>query len=479
MPGTETRPTDHKKFTEFKRLARRFHATWIHWRYTACNRIDVARVRSMRSLFYILIVVPALLILTAGGLIALALQPEPLVGTAPRLDSRSADDAWRALRRIVLAAAKATDDVTLSVDKPELDGILALASRGFAPLAARSELGTGGALVYATLTLPPNPFGRYLNLKAGLLESRQGLILAPASAGRLQVPGMVVEAGARFGLDLLLGDGSGGLVLDTVDRVNIDAHQVAIRLKHDPRMVARLKSWDERLAEVRDKVQPLGDPATVRLYFSRLVDTMRQTGDSSRQMATALSTVFTLARERSATNDPVVENQAALMALAGFFGSDSILRFVGPVITDDLRTRLPRSRAALVAGREDLPKHFLISAALQIVSTSGMSQAVGELKELLDTGKGGTGFSFVDLAADRAGVRLAEVALSRNTARKLQGVLAANPAEATFFPAIGGLQEWMPQATFEQRYGSIEDDRYKAVVRDIDNRIKMLTAYAG
>lgn len=433
----------------------------------------------MRVLFYIFVVVPALLILSIGGLIALSLQSEPLVAEAPRLDSRSADEAWRVLRRIVVTAAKATDDVTLSISKPEIDGLLALASRGIPFMNARAELGQDAVMVHATLALPQNPFGRYLNLKAGLLESRQGLILAPMSAGRLEMPGAAAVFLARGSLDLLLGEGSGGIVLDTIDRVSVEARQVAVHLNHDPRMVARLKSWDERLAEVRDRVQPLGDPATVRVYFARLIDMARQAGSGRGQLAAGLSAVFALARERSATNDPATENQAAILALAGFYGEESILRLVGPVITEDLRSKLPRGRIALVAGREDLPKHYLISAALQIVSTSGMSHAVGELKELLDTGKGGTGFSFVDLAADRAGVRLAEVALSRDTARKLQEKLAANLAEATFFPPTAGLQEWMPLATFEQRYGSIEDNRYKAVVKDIDARIKALPAYAG
>ncbi len=433
----------------------------------------------MRILFYVFVIMPALLVLAIGGMIALSLQSEPLVATTPRLDSRSADEAWRVLRRIVVTAAKATDDVTLSVTKAELDGLLALASRGIPFLSARAELGNGGAMVHATVALPQNPFGAYLNLKAGLQESRHGLILAPVSAGRLQLPGVAVDSLARFSLDLFLGNGSGSTVLDAVERVSVDTRQVAIYLNHDPRMVARLKSWDERLAEVRDRVQPLGEPATVRLYITRLLDVSRQTGSGRSQLAALLSAAFTLARERSAASDPTLENQAAIIALAGFYGEESILRLVGPVVTDEMRPRIPRSRAAVVSDREDLPKHFLISAALQIISTSGMSHAVGELKELLDTGKGGTGFSFVDLAADRAGVRLAEVALSRDTARKLQERLSSNPAEAMFFPPISGLQEWMPLATFEQRYGSVDDNRYKAVVREIDARIKALPAYAG
>ncbi len=470
----------HGKFTEFNGLARWPGLALLHSPITAKGRGNVAREVAMRTiLFYVFIVLPALLILAVGGVIALSLQAEPMVATSPRLDSRSADEAWRVLRRLVVTAAKATDDVVLNLSKAELDGLLALASRGIPFVNAQAEFSQDSLTVQATLTLPPNPFGRYLNLKAGVLDSRQGLILAPVSTGRLQIPGEAVESLARLGLDVALGSSSGGIVLDTIDRVNVDARQIAVHLKYDPRMVVRLKSWDERLAEVRDRVQPLGDPATVRVYFSRLIDKTRQTGNARAPLTDGMAAVFTLARERSVINDPVVENQAAILALAGFYGEAGVLRLVGPVITEELQSKMPRGRVALVAGREDLPKHFLISAALQIISTSGMSHAVGELKELLDTGKGGTGFSFVDLAADRAGVRWAEVALSRDSARRLQEKLAANPTEGVFFPPIGGLQEWMPQATFEQRYGNLDDNRYKAVVRDIDARIKALSAYAS
>lgn len=433
----------------------------------------------MRFLFYLFVVLPALLILLVGGTIALSLQPVPLVAHPLRLDSRSADEAWTVLRRLVTTAAKARDDVTLNVSKAEFEGLLAFASRGLPGLTAEADLNDDRALARATLALPKNPFGAYLNVTAGLVESDRGLVLAPLSLGRVDIPGALVEWAASLGLDLLLGQDSGSLVLDAVKRVRVDARQISVDLDHDPQMLARLKSWDERLAEVRDQVQPLGDPATVRVYLSRLIEKAGQQGGGRGPLADTLSTVFALARERSAANDPVAENRAAILALAGLYGDERIFRLVGPVVTDALRSKLPRGRTTLVVGREDLPKHFLISAVLQVATTSGMSYAVGELKELLDTGKGGTGFSFVDLAADRAGVRFAEVALAGATARKLQERLAAGPAEAAFFPSIAGLPEWMPQAAFEQRFGGLDDERYRAVVRDIDRRIEGLPTYAG
>src|SRR3546814_7296444 len=55
-------------------------------------------------------------------------------------------------------------------------------------------------------------------------------------------------------------------------------------------------------------------------------------------------------------------------------------------------------------GREDLPKHWTISAALALFLDQKTARAAGWWKELDDSVEGGSGFSFVDLGADMAGI---------------------------------------------------------------------------
>ena len=79
-----------------------------------------------------------------------------------------------------------------------------------------------------------------------------------------------------------------------------------------------------------------------------------------------------------------------------------------------------RNRITL-RGRNDLARHFWVSAALSVLSDESRSMTVGITKEMMDATPGGSGFSFVDLTADRAGTLFAVAATSNaESARNLQ-----------------------------------------------------------
>lgn len=430
----------------------------------------------LRKLLILVIVVPLLLIGGVVGFFLASLQSQPLVRETQRLDTASADKAMGWLRRTVKTFALTDEDMVVSAGTDEINGLMAVASRGIPRVAGIGVIADTGAIAAATVVLPQNPIGRYFNVRAGLLPSEDGLKLAPLHIGGFQIPGSVQEFLLRVGLDLGLGE-DGGEVLDVVNWVRIDNGLVLIRLAHDPQAVATLRGWNERLAEVRDRVQLMGDPEDVRVYYRRIAEL--GTAGGNVPLDQAMAATFQLARERSAGGDPAAENQAAILALGGYFGSYRVLSTVGRVVDDELQARLDQGRAnGLLGGREDLTKHFLISAALELLSTGGVSFAIGEMKELLDTRQGGTGFSFVDLAADRAGVRFAEAATDPDQARRVQD-LVIRGGEAGYFPTTAGLPEWMSQSQFEQVYGGLDDPRYQAMVSDIDRRIATLPVHGG
>ena len=92
--------------------------------------------------------------------------------------------------------------------------------------------------------------------------------------------------------------------------------------------------------------------------------------------------------------------------------------------------------------------------------------------------EGPSGFSFTDIAADRAGVRFAEVATaSERSARKLQDTLAGSQAERDFFPKVGDLPEGLSEADFKSAYGDLDTETYNAMIRAIDNRIAKVALY--
>ena len=171
----------------------------------------------------------------------------------------------------------------------------------------------------------------------------------------------------------------------------------------------RLKEAANRISDVRDEIALLGDPALVGVYYAKLVEIEKGLrGAGAHSLAAFMKPLFRLAQQRG--GQAAAENQAALLALVIYFGDPRFERLIGKVRTGSLEGHRRKGPEIRLNGRNDLMLHFLVSAGLQLVSNHGAAMAIGEFKELLDSTGGGTGFSFVDLGADRTGLQFAKVA---------------------------------------------------------------------
>jgi hypothetical protein len=129
--------------------------------------------------------------------------------------------------------------------------------------------------------------------------------------------------------------------------------------------------------------------------------------------------------------------------------------------------------------RSDWPKHFFVSAGLTVIAERNVSDAGGLLKEEKDAA-GGSGFSFGDLLADRAGTTFAQVATRDETsARALQARLAQGFKVDDFFPKAEDLPEGIQDADFQARYGGTEGEGYRRLTAEIERRIARCPAYAS
>jgi uncharacterized protein YfiM (DUF2279 family) len=181
--------------------------------------------------------------------------------------------------------------------------------------------------------------------------------------------------------------------------------------------------------------------------------------------------VFELARQRSAAGaDAAQENRTAILALAFAPFPQELVK----VLPAARRWRLPPSWHLALAGRQDFPLHFLISAALAAEAGGPFADAVGVFKEVLDA-RGVSGFSFNDLAADRAGTRLGLLAL--RAPERLQATLAAGVTDADLLPDVSDVPESLTAAQFTERYGAIGSPAYQRLLADIEKRLDGLALY--
>lgn len=135
--------------------------------------------------------------------------------------------------------------------------------------------------------------------------------------------------------------------------------------------------------------------------------------------------------------------------------------------------RLAVFASPTMRGRHDLAQHFAVSAALAVVVGPQGAEGAGILKELSDS-QGGSGFSFIDLQADMAGVAFAGAVGDGRLplARVESGFLVED-----FLPPLDGLREGIPWTEFIATYGNASDARWLRQRDAIRARVLAMPGY--
>ncbi len=207
----------------------------------------------------------------------------------------------------------------------------------------------------------------------------------------------------------------------------------------------------------------------LRVYHEHIVDAVG--GVPARaSLAELVRPIMVLVAARSTERGPVDEGRAAIVALA-FYVNGKPLAVLAPEARDWPRAE---PRRLMLHGRRDLAQHFTISAALAATAGAPVADLIGLYKEI-DDARRGSGFSFVDLAADRAGAAFGRAAtLDDASARRLQARAGAGISEPDMMPPIDGLPENLSEREFTSRYRGEGELAYRALVEEIERRIDAL-----
>ena len=351
-----------------------------------------------------------------------------------------------------------TPDVVQSIrlDEAELNRVLNYAVELPRVSGIAAELTPGLATLNATLTVPANPFGRYLNVTAEVAEAPDGIQIQSLQLGSLPLPGALANWIARRFHHQLLQDKTYAAMTDAFSRVDFAENQATLDYRWHPTLLTQLERKSVELLIAAE------DQARMLVYAEQLKTLLKPyPRGSTVPLVQLVSPLFEYALQ--AGGDARTENRAALTALAAYLGGVSLPK----LLQGDSRS-IYRAPAVLLSlyGRRDLAEHFTLSAALSINGGSRLANAIGLLKEEEDAGKG-SGFSFTDLAADRAGVRLGERATG-DAAAHVRQQLAAARTDADLLPDVRDLPEFMPQAEFDRRFGPVGSARYQRIIEHID-----------
>ena len=367
--------------------------------------------------------------------------------------------------------------VALNAHEQDLNHLFSLASRGSSRINGRANVSPLGVYVVLSIYVPENPFGDYINISTIVLPSDRSLVLDNVQVGRLQLKGKPALALARIVLNLMLGSNLGSQVINSIQSLKVSNKTVKINYRPIPDLKQQLALFRGRVRTIRSELNLGGDLEKVRFYYKSLCEIDKKLNLKTRHsFDNYLSRVFQLARQHSGNSNNANEYRSAILAMGIYFGTDRLESVVGEVRTTDLNHCKPNLKTGL-AGRRDLLQHFIVSAGLKVLSDNGMPYAIGELKELLDSARGGSGFSFADLAADRAGLKFSEY-VSSHAGELTRGRKAVtNMRENSFFPDIQGLPEKLTDKEFVKYYKNVNSVMYDAMLADIDKRINSLPLY--
>ncbi|MDJ0739630.1 MAG: hypothetical protein QNJ91_07930 [Gammaproteobacteria bacterium] len=415
----------------------------------------------MRALFkllflLVLLVVPLLLV---GAFFALS--DTPVVERQVTLSHADIARAKAVLKRNDPRYLPAGAYRTIEIAASDLDLAANYLLQRFADAKARLSLSTDVLNATASVRVPRLPLRRYVNLRTAIRSEGGRPRITGLRIGSVPVPDIVSNAALQWLVDDLAKRASYQLGSDLVQDLRLFPDRLRLTYRWNPAVID----------QARDTLLSGSDRDALRHYHDQLVTLQARNIGRKGSLVELLGPIFQAARVRSQSYDPVMENTALLTVLGTWASRQNLARLVPGNLARPTGFRLKLHR------RTDFAQHFLTSAALAARSDSALSDAVGLFKEINDTDSG-TGFSFTDIAADRAGTRFGALATrSVDDARRVQQRLAAGVAETDVMPVVDDLPEHLRGAVFKERFGHVGSPAYHAVMDDIERRIDASALY--
>lgn len=432
-----------------------------------------------------MLVILALILLSAAFAYFYLLQPMPNIKQESVLDSAVAANAEQLLKRLRRLSKQPNAIGVLQIKNQELQGLAAIAHRSYPRLIANAGIKNKTVKLATSLALPFNINRGYLNVALTLQPSTNNIQLSKVDIGEVSFSGNLLLKLSLWAINNVIQNDLGTQVYNSIKTVNINLNMLTVAYRVPENLAEVNTNAQKGLLALRDELALFGDVNKVKFYFQKLLRFIKA-NPKQHDLPYYVAYLFNESYQQTQGkpgNSAMEENKNALLALVVYFGHDSFELIVGNIANlspQEQRQKAKLIRAVTLVERNDLQQHYIYSIALELLSTVGLSQAVGEFKEFSDSKTGGSGFSFADLMADRAGTRLAMLSTqSEGSARKIQAYFLEHTEQgyAVIFPPIAGLPEEVSDINFKLFYQYVDSPKYKKMVDKIDNRLRLISLY--
>ncbi len=419
----------------------------------------------MKTLLRILSLLLSALVILCALLIFFGVSNKPDIAVGWTL---TRDDVARAKKILHEGSKTKPDEIgTIELTQPDLNLAANYLLNRYGKSAAKLELKNNVLRSTVTMTLPQNSLGQYLNIsfRLGNDDDSELPTLTKFKAGKLLLPAKF----AAFVIDNIIRHTSLNeyVILATrpIKTVKIDQQKISITYN----------SNRETLIQAQNFLTQSGNNPNLAIYEQKLAEIIALHDPAWRlSLADLLKPIFELAYQRSTLENAIEENKMAIMTVNDYINNKEARKFLPSAVS---KPTTKKRYATFLYKRTDLAQHFIGSAAITASLNGQVAQVAGEEKELSDA-QGGSGFSFIDLAADKAGTRFGEIATSSpENARKIQKMMSEIKDYGDFMPDPRDLPEHMNEAEFKQRYQSVDSPAYQELSKQIDARITATPIY--
>jgi len=210
------------------------------------------------------------------------------------------------------------------------------------------------------------------------------------------------------------------------------------------------------------------------LHYHTFLNQIKQ---QNHAQSIALSEVLTRLMRETA-RDPSYSDTRAEMRAAILITAFHALQLPLKLISPEAAKWPPPVRTKITLdGRTDFAMHFISSAAITAYTDTILSDAIGLYKELEDA-RSGSGFSFNDIAANRAGTSFAaRIMKSQFSAQKIRTVMLAGIDDSDLMPYWADLPEHLGEQTFLAKFGGTHTATYQELINKIERRVSSLRLF--
>ena len=420
-------------------------------------------------IFLFIVVIPAIFLI-------FGIQSKPLVTPGKTLTYEDVERVKQLMRENNPRRLKPGDVKATTVTERDLNLFLYYAltrAPGNQEIYAQVDLYQNSLNGEFSYLLPNNPFGEYLNVSTELIPESNRFVFRKLKIGAIKIPGILVNFVLGVAHKLLWRSKQYQNVIELAESVKdlqVADNSVTVVYQWQPDVIKKLRAGSQNFLLTADERERL------LVYGEQIATISRSMNGRTISLSLFLRPLFQFAQQRTKTGGNFeAENRALILNLAAFSVGRNINRFIDPEKSRSYPR--PGKIKLTLSGRDDLAKHFLVSAAITVSGGSGLANLAGIFKEL-DDSRGGSGFSFADLAADRAGVKFAEIASeSSRQAKLLQQRMSGNFTETDYMPRIDNLPEGIQELEFKRTYKDLDSETYQMVETEIERRIAACRIY--